>query len=66
MKASELITTNADVERRIANGIEQNRKGDFKIKTDFAPGTVVRYRQKNHAFRFGANLFMLGEIGDAP
>lgn len=66
MKASELITTNAAVERRIAEGIEQNRKGDFRAKTGFAPGTVVHFCQKNHAFRFGANLFMLGEIGDKP
>ena len=66
MKASELITTSAETERRIADGIEQNRKGDFHVKTDFAPGTAVHFRQKSHAFRFGANLFMLGEVGDKP
>ncbi|MCQ2435758.1 MAG: endo-1,4-beta-xylanase [Clostridia bacterium] len=66
MTANELMTTSAETERRISDGIEQNRKGDFSVKTDFAPGTVVHFRQKNHAFRFGANLFMLGEIGDKP
>lgn len=48
-------------------GIEKNRKGDAKITvTDKngapIPDATVRLVQKNHEFRFGANLLMLDEF----
>ncbi len=60
-----LIVTNEETERRIKDGIEKNRKGDFTIK--FSPeyqGKSVCVKLKNHKFRFGANLFMLDEFPD--
>ena len=60
----ELMTTNDDIEARIRDGIEQNRKGDFIVH---APaGERVTVRLKNHKFRFGCNMFMLDEIPDDP
>lgn len=60
-----LIVTNEENERRIKEGIEKNRKGNFKIKVASAkPGDTVRVQLKNHKFRFGANLFMLDEFPD--
>ena len=55
------------LEKRIAEGIEKHRKGDCKITvTDSegnpVPGATVHLTQKSHAFRFGANLFMLDEL----
>ena len=54
-------------EDRIQNGIEQHRKGFAHVKiTDKSgnaiPGAKVRVNQTSHAFRFGANLFMLEEM----
>ena len=54
-------------EGRIAEGIEAHRKGDARItvtKKDGTPlaGARVLAVQKSHAFRFGANLFMLEEL----
>lgn len=66
MNAKDLITTDKLTDDRIREGIERNRKGDFCVKTAFAPGTRVHVRLKKHAFRFGANLFMLDEIPDKP
>lgn len=48
-------------------GIEAHRKGDFSIRVtdkDGRPvkGAKVKLVQKAHAFRFGANLFMLDEL----
>ena len=60
----ELMTTNDEIEARIRDGIEQNRKGDFVVR---APaGERVTVRLKNHKFRFGCNMFMLDEIPDDP
>ena len=55
---------------RVAEGIEKNRKADAAVRlldADGAPlrGLRVRARQTRHAFKHGANLFMLGEFGDA-
>ncbi len=61
----------AAIDARIEAGIEQNRKGDCRIRlTDEtgAPlaGETVRIRQLTHDFKFGANLFLLDELqGDA-
>lgn len=56
-----------EVSHRIRCGIEENRKGNAHIRVvDKAgnpiEGVKIRYRLKNHAFRFGANLFMLDEF----
>lgn len=60
----------AYTEDKIAHGIEQNRKGYAYITvTDKngkpVPGAQVHVRQKNHAFKFGANIFMLDELETA-
>ncbi|MBO7404972.1 MAG: endo-1,4-beta-xylanase, partial [Clostridia bacterium] len=56
----------ASVRDRIRTGIEQNRKRDAVIRiVSDAPlpaDITVRAEQKNHEFRFGANLFMLDEF----
>ena len=61
---NELVVTNDETNRRIQDGIEKNRKGDFKLKTPFKPGEKVHVKLKNHKFRFGCNMFMLDEIPD--
>lgn len=55
---------------RVKNGVEKHRKGTFKILLADAngaslSGVQVRYRLKNHAFRHGANVFMLDEFAAA-
>ncbi len=55
---------------RAARDIERYRKGDFTLRvTDRAgkpiPDAVLAVTLRNHAFRFGANLFMLDEFDDA-
>ena len=57
------------MEDRIANGIETNRKGFFRIRLKDAAGNPVRnahveIRQKSHEFKYGANLFMLEEFNE--
>ena len=52
---------------RIENGIEENRKGTAAILCTDRNGTpvegvTVTLKQKGHAFRFGANIFMLDEL----
>ncbi len=59
---NELIVTNDEINKRIADGIEKNRKGDFTLKTK--SGSKVSVKLKNHKFRFGCNMFMLDEIPD--
>lgn len=54
-------------EEKIAYGIENYRKGDAKITVRTADdrtlsGAKVKINQTSHAFRFGANLFMLDEL----
>ena len=54
-------------QKRTAKGIEENRKADGKILVkdkngNPIPDVRISVRQKNHAFRFGANLFMLDEF----
>ena len=54
-------------EDRIQNGIDQHRKGfahlEIKDKNgQVIPNAKVRVNQTSHAFRFGANLFMLEEM----
>jgi len=54
-------------EGTVPRGIEQNRMGDARITlTDKSGnpkrGAKIKFVQKNHEFRFGANLFMLDEL----
>ena len=57
---------NKDVQEYINNGIEKNRKGDFKVEVisdgKKVSGAKVNVKLKNHKFKFGANLFMLDEF----
>lgn len=53
--------------RRIEEGIERNRKGDLVLRvTDAAgrpaAGAAVTVRQTSHAFLFGCNAFVLGQL----
>lgn len=64
----ELFEKNRDyIGQRSSEGIEKYRKGDMHITVSDAQGAPVKgaqvkVKQKNHAFRFGANLFMLDEL----
>ena len=53
---------------RVNEGIEKYRKGGFKIKVLDKHGKPVRAKitaeLKNHAFNFGANIFMLDTLRD--
>lgn len=60
----DLLTWDDATEKRISEGIEKNRKGNFTLHT--TPGGSVTVRLKKHRFRFGCNLFMLDEIPDDP
>ena len=58
------------LEKKIAEGIEKNRKGDCTVilrdtQGNPIPDAKISLRQKDHAFRFGANLFMLEELETA-
>lgn len=59
-------TWNAEVDRRIDEDIERNRKADgtFAVK-GLPPGTEVRVEQVGHAFLFGAHSFQVNRTGDA-
>lgn len=67
-KILEKFEANRDeLERSVQAGIEAYRKGGAVVKavdSDGKPiaGAKVTVRQKNHAFRYGANLFMLDEL----
>ena len=60
----ELIVTNDGIEKRIRDGIEKNRKGDFTARA--TPGETVPFCLKKHKFRFGCHMFMPDEIPDDP
>lgn len=56
-----------EVDARIAEGIERNRKGFCQIRftdKDGNPvaGKKVKLTQKNHDFKYGANIFLLDEF----
>ena len=60
---------NKELLSRIEKGIEQNRKGDCRVRLidkDGKPlsGARVKVKQSSHEFRYGANIFMLDEFGD--
>lgn len=55
------------VNEKINSGIEAYRKGDatvFVVDEGYKPiaGARIKVVQKNHEFRFGANIFMLDEL----
>lgn len=55
------------IRERVQSGIELHRKGRVKIRVVDADkkackGATVEFCQRNHAFRYGANLFMLDEF----
>lgn len=57
----------SEVRLRTETGIELYRKGNARITVKRADGTTVENfaveaEQKNHEFRFGANIFMLDEL----
>ena len=56
-----------EVDARIADGIEKNRKGNCRLKltdSNGAPlaGKKIKIKQKTHDFNFGANIFLLDEF----
>ena len=58
-----------EVDARIADGIEKNRKGWCKVRlTDEngkpLSGKKIKLTQKTHDFKYGANIFMLDEFKD--
>ena len=58
-----------EVDARIADGIEKNRKGWCKVRlTDEngkpVAGKKIKLTQKTHDFKYGANIFMLDEFKD--
>lgn len=58
-----------EVDARIAEGIEKNRKGWCKVRlTDEngkpVAGKKIKLTQKTHDFKYGANIFMLDEFKD--
>ena len=67
-KVLEKFDANQDwLEQRIQEGIEQNRKGNciLTVADDTGKpvsGAQLQITQKSHAFRFGANMFMLDEL----
>ena len=55
------------VEEKVSHGIEAYRKGDGKVRIvdkNGKPvvGAKIKFSQKSHEFRFGANIFMLEEL----
>ena len=49
---------------RVSGGIESFRKGFVNFKSADGSDFTVELKQKNHEFRHGANIFLLGEFGD--
>jgi GH35 family endo-1,4-beta-xylanase len=55
------------VEEKVSHGIEAYRKGDGKVRIvdkngNPVVGAKIKFSQKSHEFRFGANIFMLDEL----
>ncbi len=56
-----------EVDARVAEGIEKNRKGDCHIRFvdsngNAISGKKVKITQKTHDFKYGANIFLLDEF----
>lgn len=59
---------NPEVQARIDEGIERNRKGEATVEVVGADGRPVKnvslkIKQKSHEFLFGCNAFVLGQLG---
>ncbi|MBQ8696307.1 MAG: glycoside hydrolase family 10, partial [Clostridia bacterium] len=57
------------VDKRVADSIEANRKGDCKVRFADAEGKPlagkkVKISQRSHDFKYGANIFLLDEFPD--
>ena len=55
------------IQKRIDEGIEKNRKGDASVQIVDSKGrpvsdAKVKITQKTHAFLFGCNIFVLGQM----
>ena len=67
-KILELFETHRKFYEQVTTeGIEKHRKGDFRLRVVDAegrplPNVPVTVDQQSHAFRFGANLFLLDEL----
>ena len=48
---NELVVSSDEIEQRIREGIEKNRKGEFLLNTK--AGEKVAVKLKNHKFLFG-------------
>jgi GH35 family endo-1,4-beta-xylanase len=65
-----LLCDDPEVDFRIGNGIEANRKGFANLELKSADGQPVEraqidYRQLDHEYRFGCNAFMLEQFPEA-
>ena len=54
---------NDDLQARIDDGIENNRKADGVFAVGAAPGTEVRAEMLRHGFIFGAHIFNFNQLG---
>ena len=67
-KVLELFEKQKDITKAITDaGIERYRKGNAYITLKDEDGTPIKnvkikVNQKNHEFKFGANIFMLDEL----
>lgn len=55
------------VDKRVSEGVDKYRKGDLEItlidqQGNAIPNVKISVKQKNHEFRFGANIFMLDQF----
>lgn len=65
-----LLCEDDEIDLRIANGIEANRKGFAKIELVYPDGAPVEratitYKQLRHEYQFGCNLFMLDQFSNS-
>ena len=51
-----------EVQTRIADGIRSNRMADACLKLAVKPGSEVTVEQTSHAFLFGGNSFLFGDL----
>jgi GH35 family endo-1,4-beta-xylanase len=50
------------VQARITEGIRSNRMAEAALRLDVKPGTDVTVEQTRHAFLFGCNSFLFGDL----
>ena len=55
---------NETAQKKIDADIEKNRKADAVLTLEnVQPGTEIYVEQKTHDFKFGANMFLFGQLG---